>query len=66
MTAKSKILLHSIRQTKKSERRELFMSHLLGRILNGIIPTKAEEQYSRPLTYKTIRRNYFINIIAAA
>ncbi len=63
MKIKSKILLHALRLSKKQMRRELYMRHQLGRIINGITPSDIELDYSKDLSLKAHRREWFILLI---
>jgi len=56
MNQQSRILLRSIKPTKKTQRRERYMSIQLGRVLNGIPPTDFQSWYSKRLSDKTSRR----------
>ena len=60
MKNKSKIILHAVRMSKKQMRRERYMRLQLRRALNGIPPTDYELEYSKQLSLKTHRREWFI------
>ncbi len=63
MSNKSKIILHALRLNRKQMRRELYMRRQLGRAINGVPPSDFELNYSKELSLKTHRREWFILLI---